>query len=234
MAQRANNASEAVVPLRQRRSGAGEGRRSAERGSASPDSPIELHPSRRSQEPERNKHDAAREERELVRRLVDGDKPALSQLYKRLGPTAFALALRLLGSWREAEDVLHDVFIEAWQKVHTYDPRRGSVRSWILIRTRSRALDRLRSPARTRSSSLDEMHDGQRPVLESEDPAGAADRSAVRAAVAALPQSKREVLEMAYFGGLSSTEISKDLGIPVGTVKSRVRAGLVELRRRLR
>lgn len=183
---------------------------------------------------ERTKLAAAREERELVARLALGEKSALTELYKRLAPTAFALALRLLGNWREAEDVLHDVFLESWQKVHTYDPRRGSVRSWILVRTRSRALDRLRSPARTRSSSLDEMHDGQRPVPESDDPARAADRATVRAAVAALPQAKRQVLEMAYFGGLSSTEISQRLGIPVGTVKSRVRAGLTELRKRLR
>lgn len=169
------------------------------------------------------------EDATLMTAVAGGDKGCLARLYDRYASVLMAVGVRMLGQRREAEDLLHDVFLEVWRQAGDYDPARGSVRTWILMRMRSRALDRLKSAAHSRSTSLDEA-----PVHEApqggDDPTLAADRSRVRRALTSLPDEQRSVLELAYFEGLSSQEIATRVGVPVGTVKSRVAAGMTKLR----
>lgn len=167
----------------------------------------------------------------LIVQVARGDRAALGDLYDRHVGVMAALATRILGDARDAEDLVHDVFVEAWQRAGDFDPSRGSVRTWLLIRVRSRCLDRKRSPAVRR-----------RQAMPAEDALGAATRDhgeasvdgkRLRAALEALSPDQRGVLVLAYFEGLSSTEIAERLDIPVGTVKSRVSAAMSKLRERL-
>lgn len=168
----------------------------------------------------------------LVQATAAGDRAALARLYDRYAPILLAVAVRILGERREAEDLVHDVFLEAWRQAGSFDPARGSVRAWLLMRLRSRALDRRKSAGYRRVSSLDsgELGADLERDVPTEDPAFAPDRAAVRRALAALPEEQRVVLTLGYFEGLSSAEIAARLTMPIGTVKSRVAAALSRLR----
>jgi RNA polymerase sigma-70 factor (ECF subfamily) len=169
----------------------------------------------------------------LVGRMAGGDKSALAELYDRHAPTMLAVGIRMLGDAREAEDLLHDVFLEAWQAAAQYDPARGSVSTWLLLRMRSRTLDRIRSAGRSRTVVTDDPL-GAAPSAEQGSAQDLpADRLAIRRALDELPPEQRRVLELAYFGGLSSSEIATAVGISIGTVKSRTAAALSKLRARL-
>jgi RNA polymerase sigma-70 factor (ECF subfamily) len=167
---------------------------------------------------------------ELILAMASGDNEALGVLYDRHGALLLATAGRILGSQREAEDLVHDVLIEAWQKAADYERARGSVRTWLMIRLRSRALDRWRRSNRTRIETMEARHLEDLLPAHADDPGRSLDDARVRRAVEALPVPQRHVLELAYFEGLSATEISERLEIPVGTVKSRTAAGLAKLR----
>ena len=170
---------------------------------------------------------------ELVRSVARGDRAALARLYDRFSPILLAVATRILGERREAEDLLHDVFLEVWRHSADYDSTRGSVRAWMLIRLRSRALDRRKSAGSTRVVSLEgetERSGEEREATVTEDPTLAPDRTAIRRALAALPDEQRVVLELGYYEGLSSSEIAERVDAPIGTVKSRVAAALAKLR----
>ena len=157
--------------------------------------------------------------------MARGDTRGLADLYTRYAPVMLATARRILGDPRSAEDLVHDVFLEAWRQAHTYDPARGSVRTWLLVRLRSRALDRCRAAVLRRTIST--VPDAP---AELDDPAELSDHRTLRAVLHDLPHEQRLVLEHAYFAGLSATEIAGVLHIPVGTVKSRLGAGLKKLR----
>jgi RNA polymerase sigma-70 factor, ECF subfamily len=164
----------------------------------------------------------------LIRAACKGDQSAVAQLYDRYSPLLSALGHRILGNPREVEDLLHDVFIEAWRRAKDYDATRGTVRAWLVMRMRSRALDRVRAAGRAKVVLQD---DAQIPERESpDDPSVAPDQARVRAAVAKLPEEQRVVLELGYFQGMTSSEIAKEIQIPIGTVKSRVARGLHALR----
>jgi RNA polymerase sigma-70 factor (ECF subfamily) len=170
---------------------------------------------------------------ELVAAVALGDRRSLAELYDRHAPTLMAVGLRILGDRREVEDIVHDVFVEAWRAAGTYDPTRASVRTWLVMRMRSRALDRRKSAGVSRRVPMDYASgEGSRAdrIGVFEDPAASADREVVRRVLATLPAEQRMVLELAYFEGLSSTEIAARAGTPVGTVKSRVAAALAKLR----
>lgn len=139
-----------------------------------------------------------------------------------------ALGVRMLSGREEAEDVLQDVYIEIWRRAGDFDPRRGRVKTWLFLRMRSRCLDRLRSPRIARRAHLT-PHEVPERRTEG-DAEGALERGNVRVALAELPEKQREVLMLGYFGGLSSSEIASTLAVPIGTVKSRTRAGLDRLR----
>jgi RNA polymerase sigma-70 factor (ECF subfamily) len=160
--------------------------------------------------------------------MARGDRQALAALYDRRAPTLLAIGMRLLRDRAEAEDVLHDVFLEAWRSAGDYDPRRGSVRCWLYVRMRSRCRDRLKSAAYSRSRPIEGEVDA---VLEPlREPGG--DGGKLPAALAALSADHRAVLVLAYVAGLSTSEIAARLGIPTGTVKSRTAAAVSRLRER--
>ena len=165
----------------------------------------------------------------LLERLASGDRAALQPIYQRHAPLLLALARRMLGRSGDAEDVLHDVFIEALQRAGDYDAALGTVRAWLVSRLRSRCLDRLRSSGRTRP--LEERPPQAVEPVPQEDPALSLDRSRARRALADLPAAQRTVLDLAYFSGLSGSEIAAQLGIPLGTVKTRVALAMARLRR---
>jgi RNA polymerase sigma-70 factor, ECF subfamily len=168
---------------------------------------------------------------ELVRGVAAGDRQALAGLYDRYASIMMALALRIVRDRREAEDLLHDVFLEVWRSAKDYDPVRGRVRTWLCIRMRSRALDLQKSARISRKSGDDSVLD--RVAVES-DVAESPDRARVRRAMADLPAEQRRVLELGYFEGLSCSEIAEQVAAPIGTVKSRVAAALAKLRQALR
>lgn len=163
----------------------------------------------------------------LIRRIAGGDRDALASLYDRYAQQMLAISMRMLRDRREAEDVLHDVFMEVWRRAGDYQPDRGSVRVWLFVRMRSRTLDRCRSAGRTRTVALDDTL-SQR--IAADDPSRTADQQRACDALMALPEPQREVLELAYFQGLSSSAIAERLQLPIGTVKSRVAAALNKLR----
>ena len=163
----------------------------------------------------------------LVAQLVAGRDEALGVLYDRYSGLLMALGLRILHDRREAEDLLHDVFVEAWRRAADFDSTRGSVRAWLVTRTRSRALDRCKSPGRVRAVPLDLGSEARASEPVEVD---GADHERLRRAVTSLSPGQRAVMECAYFDGLSSSEIALRLGVPMGTVKSRMAAGLARLR----
>jgi RNA polymerase sigma-70 factor (ECF subfamily) len=170
------------------------------------------------------------EDSTLVRAMANGDRDALARLYDRYSPVLLAVAARILGERREAEDLLHDVFLEVWRQAADYDDTRGTVRSWILVRLRSRALDRRKSAGATRVVSIETERALDLRQASGDDPSLAPDRTKLRRVLATLPEEQRTVLELGYFEGLSSSEIATRIDAPIGTVKSRVAAALAKLR----
>ncbi len=168
---------------------------------------------------------------DLVAAMARGDGQALAELYDRYSSLMMAVSLKVLRDRAMAEDLLHDVLLEAWRAVGSYDRSRGTVKTWLLVRLRSRALDKVRSAAVSRwvdhggidlpETDRDRKSDG---------PSGLHDRLYLRRIVSELPKPQREVLELAYFQGLSGSEVAARLGLPIGTVKSRTAAGLTNLR----
>jgi RNA polymerase sigma-70 factor (ECF subfamily) len=171
----------------------------------------------------------------LVAGVQAGDRAALAGLYDRHAPAMLGVALRILRDRGDAEDLVHDVFLEAWRKSASFSAQRGTVRAWLLVRVRSRAIDRLRSleVSRRHARGGRQPGDGAAPAQPTEDPADGPDRRRARAALAALPDVQRSVLELAFFEGLSCSEIATRCNAPLGTVKSRLLAGVRELRRTL-
>ena len=164
--------------------------------------------------------DAAR-----VAAMAAGDRGALAALYERHASLLLGLALKIVRERREAEDLLHDVFLEAWRQARHFDPKRGRVRTWLAIRMRSRALDLQKSARVSRNAG-----DAGLEVVPDEREAVSPDHGRVRAALADLGEEQRRVVELAYFEGLSCSEISERIKIPIGTVKSRLAAALGRLR----
>jgi RNA polymerase sigma-70 factor (ECF subfamily) len=174
---------------------------------------------------ERQGLDEAEVDASLVAAMARGDREALAALYERHASVLLGLAMRIVRSRLEAEDLLHDVFLEAWRSAKDFDPKRGRARTWLAIRMRSRALDLQKSARVSRNAGdtgLEQLVD---------DAEGASpDHARVRAALADLGPDQRRVLELAYFEGLSCTEIATRVAIPGGTGKSRIAAGLDRLR----
>jgi RNA polymerase sigma-70 factor (ECF subfamily) len=168
------------------------------------------------------------EDIELVAGMASGDHGAISTLYDRYGGALLGLALRIVKHRQSAEDLVHDVFLEAWRASATFDPQRGRVWTWLAIRLRSRALDVMRSARVSRNAGATPLDHMRAP-----DAPPSADHARVRGALAGLTTEQRRVLELAYFEGLSCREIALRDAIPVGTVKSRLASGLMRLRAQL-
>lgn len=166
---------------------------------------------------------------ELVARAAAGQADSMGELFDRHAGRMKSLALRILRLGDEAEDVVQEVFVQAWQQAHRFDAQRGNVLAWLSIMTRSRSLDRWRRRATRRESAVSEAHE-----LEAPRPAdNMAEGWAARTALGDLPEEQRQLLELAYWEGLSQSEIATRLGLPLGTVKTRMRIGLKTLREKL-
>jgi RNA polymerase sigma-70 factor, ECF subfamily len=171
-------------------------------------------------------------DRELVAAMAGGDANALKVLNARYAGMIVALARRIVGNDFDAEEITADVMWQAWRTVGAFDPSRGSVAVWLVTLGRSRAIDRLRAN-RTRERRPDACE------VEPFAPAAGADielaerASIVRSALASLQPDEKTALEMAYYSDLSQSEIAEKLGIPLGTVKTRIRSAMIKLRKAL-
>jgi RNA polymerase sigma-70 factor, ECF subfamily len=169
---------------------------------------------------------------QLIQQLARGDRRAFGRFYDYYASLVFTFALRLLRDRPAAEDLLQDVFLQVWREAPNYNSTRGTPEAWLITMTRSRGIDRLRSMRRRDRSFVPmearsgKTHDA---VVESGAPAAEA-RITVNSALARLPESQRKVLELAYFDGLSQTEIAEQTNEPLGTIKTRMRAALQRLR----
>lgn len=172
---------------------------------------------------------------DLIRAVALGDLAAFDELYSRHSASAFALARRITWDAGLAEDIVQDAFLGAWRNAGRYRQDRGSVRTWLLAIVHHRAIDSIRR--RRRTVSLPEPHEACPAPLTVADSwpevAGRLDRADIEAGLALLSDVQRQVIELAYFGGLTQLEIAGRTRTPLGTIKSRTRLGLRELRRQL-
>jgi RNA polymerase sigma-70 factor, ECF subfamily len=175
-------------------------------------------------------------EAELMRQVAAGEIGGLEALYDRYHGMAYALALRITTETGLAEDVVQDSFLGVWRNAARYAELKGSVRGWLLAIVRHRAIDALRRQ-HAGVALGDDMETSLPAALTIPDPwpevAGRLEAEQVRLALTALPPAQREVIELAYFEGLTQTEIAQRTNAPLGTVKSRMRLGLVAMREQL-
>lgn len=170
---------------------------------------------------------------DLVRAMAGGDRAALGTLYDRYVPLLLGVGRRLLRSEREAEDLVHDVFLEAFRHAADFDESRGTARAWLVMRLRSRALDRLKSVSYARVSSLETTTLPFEPSVQPVEITGSTELQLVRTALENLPADQRKVIELGYFEGLSLSEVATRLDTPIGTIKSRLARALTRLREEL-
>ncbi len=192
---------------------------------AAPESPQSEPPD------ERHRIDA-----QLVQRIAQGDKQAFAELYDRFSGPLYGTALRIVRDATEAQDIVHDAFVTLWEKAANFETERGSAFSWVITLVRNRAIDRVRM-RRRRAELLAESVPSDLGYAESSNAPSVEDAAAlgddarvVRAAVATLPPEQQRALELAFFGGLTQEEIARKLSEPLGTVKARIRRGLLKLR----
>lgn len=172
-------------------------------------------------------------DQDLIRQVARHDKAAFSSLYDRYCQLALNVAWRVLNERQEAEDVVQEVFLQVWREAGSYDQKRGSLSTWITTITRSRAIDKFRSrkarrvydPVNEDILELDEQLPDTEIRQENLD-----NSILVRKAFASLAREQRIAIEMAYYEGMSQTEIAEALGEPLGTIKTRIRSGLIKLK----
>jgi RNA polymerase sigma-70 factor (ECF subfamily) len=173
---------------------------------------------------------------DYIRAAADGESHALARLYDESCRLVYAIAFRIVGNAADADEVTVDVYTQVWRQARTYDPGRSSPSTWLIMLARSRALDRVRARdwRRRRETVLDEAA-GARSAGDPPDQAAflGEQRSRVRSAMAALAPDQREAIELAFFDGLTHSELAERLGQPLGTVKTRIRLGLMKLRQAL-
>ena len=173
---------------------------------------------------------------ELLRRIADRDRSAFSDFYDLYSGLLFSIAVKVLNDSKEAEDVLQEVFMQIWNKADAYDQLLGKPASWAVTLTRNKAIDRIRASQR-RSRLLEQAT--AEAVLPEDSPSanerlhGKENAEMVRSVVAALPSDQRRAIELAFFSGLTQDEIAKTLQEPLGTIKARIRRGMLKLREKL-
>lgn len=202
-------------------------------GSAEYSEADETEPTRpRSRSPQATAQDDLR----LIERIAGGDQVALGELYDRFSNLLLALSRRILGDTSEAEEILQEVFLQVWSQAGRYDGRRSSVSTWLVLITRSRSIDRLRSRQvkdrtlvgfQQEKAGQHTSPQGPKSVLYTER------RRRLRQELARLPEEQRRVLELAFFDGMTQSEIAGSTGIPLGTVKTRTLLAMKKLRKAL-
>jgi RNA polymerase sigma-70 factor (ECF subfamily) len=171
---------------------------------------------------------------QLLSRIATGDRDAVGEFYDQTAGALFSVALRILNDTQEAEEVIQDVFVQIWEKAATFDSAIGVPFHWVMSITRNRSIDRLRSRQRRArvmttwedAGELDlpvESASGRAPLAEDE-------QGAIRSAVVHLPKDQRQAIEMAFFGGMTHPEIAEALNEPLGTIKARIRRGMMKLK----
>ena len=169
-----------------------------------------------------------RDDAALIARMRAGDQNAMADLYDRYSGVVYAVALRVLANTTAAEDVVQEVFLQLWRNPQAFDADRGRLAPWLAVIARNRAIDHLRK--RPMEDNIDEL-----PISTGVDLEGDAARKLavekVRGVLMQLPQEQRKALEMAFFEGMTHTEIAGKTGEPLGTVKTRIRTGLLALRK---
>ncbi len=167
----------------------------------------------------------------LAARVAAGDARALADAFDRLAPSVYGGALRVLGNGSAAQDVVQDVFVELWSHPDRYDPAAGSLRTYMMVLARHRAVDVMRSELRrvARQEKHYRLTPADPPAAASDEVMAAETASVVRAAVQLLPDGQRQVVELAYFKGLTCREVANAMGIPEGTAKSRLRLAMAKL-----
>jgi RNA polymerase sigma-70 factor (ECF subfamily) len=182
-------------------------------------------------------------DQEMIARIGRRDQSAFSALYDRLSGPLYSLTVKMLGDPAEAQDALQDVFLQIWSRAGTYDPEQSSVFSWAVLLTRSRVIDRLRARGRRLRVVVGSSEDKDKTtdvadastVQSAADTTEKSDEAArVRSVLNNLPTEQREAIELAFFWDLTHHEIAAQLGQPLGTVKARIRRGLLKLREQLR
>jgi RNA polymerase sigma-70 factor (ECF subfamily) len=181
-------------------------------------------------------HKDSDHERVLIKRIKAGDNKALEELYDLYKSLLFGMIISIVKKREEAEDVLQEVFMRIWEKAHTFDENRGNVYSWIVTLTRNKAIDRIRSKGYKTQKKATTSVDEPEFSLEGDkfDPLETtifSDRAElVKKALEEIPEKQREIIKVAYYGGMTQSEISEHLDIPLGTVKTRTRQGLIKLK----
>jgi RNA polymerase sigma-70 factor (ECF subfamily) len=171
---------------------------------------------------------------QLLRRIAAQDRQALAEFYDQVAGPLFSTATRILGDAHEAEEVVQDVFVQIWEKAMTFDAALGAPFHWAMRITRNRSIDRLR--ARQRRTKLATQFQENFAITSEGATAAELGEEAVgqiRSTVSSLPTEQRRVIEMAFFGGLTHSEIAETLDEPLGTVKARIRRGMLKLRESL-
>ena len=169
---------------------------------------------------------------ELIARMAQRDTEALARFYDRYAPLAFSLILRIVRDRTDASEVLQDVFWEAWEAASAYDTARGTPEAWLIMRARARAIDRVRALRRRHEMFATPLNEAVVPEVEAgPDPVESAElRGAVQWALGQLSETQREAIELAYYAGLTQSEIAARTRQPLGTIKTRIRLGLERLR----
>jgi RNA polymerase sigma-70 factor, ECF subfamily len=171
---------------------------------------------------------------DLLERVAAGDDVALQQLYRRLSPPAYGLALRVLRDEHLAQDAVQEAFLQVWRDAGRFDPQRSSARGWVLTLVHRRAVDRVRrEDLQRRNAGLLALHREEGPDHVAEVVQLRAEQRAVRTAMGHLTTLQRQALEMAYFEGKTQTQIAGELDIPLGTAKTRIRDAVIAMRQRL-
>ena len=170
---------------------------------------------------------------ELLHAIARGDEGALARLYDAYRVILFGLLVRILNSREEAEDILQEVFVQVWRRAKDFDDKRGRPFTWLVTLARSRAIDRLRllaarqrlaTGAAREQEQIEDVSDALTDAVRAEQ------QAVVRRALAELPPEQRQTLVLAYFDGLTQSEIASQLNAPLGTVKTRMRSGMIKLR----
>jgi RNA polymerase sigma-70 factor (ECF subfamily) len=172
----------------------------------------------------------------LMQRMAQGDKAAFAEIYDRFSRPLYATALRVVNDATEAQDIVHDVFITLWEKAANFETGRGTAFGWAVTLVRNRAIDRVRMRRRRSELLADSVpadlgYDEHPPGAGADETAAVGDQAqVVRAAVATLPSEQKRALELAFFSGLTQQQIAEQLREPLGTIKARIRRGLLKLR----
>lgn len=172
---------------------------------------------------------------ELMRQMISGDESAFASFYRRFAPGLFSMIYQILQDQKESEDVMQEAFVQMWKKASTYDAGRSGLFTWAVMISRNKAIDRLRSRQRRFRTVEAAAAEWTAVPPESGEQADSLlgqneERTRIRTALSQLPDGQREALDLAFFGGMTQLEISNKLGAPLGTVKARIRRGLLALR----